>query len=60
MRLRLRIRAQLRASHRAELDTLVVGKSSRDGLSLGRFDGVDCRPDTPHDSGFDSRALQPR
>jgi len=31
----------------------------RDVSTLGRFDGVDRRSDTPLGTGFDSRALQP-
>jgi len=40
-------------------DDLAERGKSRNRERLGRFDGVDRRPDTPLGSGFDSRALQP-
>lgn len=53
----------VRCTHRAgkpSCNALASSGQSRDGVRLGRFDGLDCRSDTPCSSGFDSRALQPR
>ncbi len=44
---------------RAKICALVICVFRGMEDTLGRFDGVDYRSDTPSGSGFDSRALQP-
>ena len=61
VRSRLRFRPELPASSVPDpWPALAIYGKAGDGKALGRFDGVDCRLDTPCRSGFDSRAFQPR